>query len=124
MIADRIRHDVAAGGTLRYGDFNSLLRANRALYDCLNPMMRKEAAMHIYRASLALTHVMKHDNLAGLETLLEHSANVETNLDFNIPEFDECRDIYEDPGPSPRATARRCLSGQCFHGASLIGTRR
>jgi hypothetical protein len=33
-------------GKLPYGDFNSLLQVNRALYSCLNSMLWKEAGGH------------------------------------------------------------------------------
>jgi hypothetical protein len=64
MIAHHIRDDP---GELRYGDFNSFLQINRALYDCLNRMLWKEAEEHEVGTQRVLTHMIKTNNLAGLE---------------------------------------------------------
>jgi hypothetical protein len=81
MIAHLIRDD---HGELRYGDFNSLLQVNRALYACLNRMLWKEAGEHEVGTQRVLTHLIKTNNLASLEIFLELGADFEVRL----PAFD------------------------------------
>jgi ankyrin repeat protein len=77
MIAHHIRDD---DDELLYSDFNSFLRANRALYACLNRMLWKEAAEWEVGNQRVLTHLIKTKNLSRLELFLELDADVEVQL--------------------------------------------
>jgi ankyrin repeat protein len=77
MIAGYIMDD---HGEPRYGDFNSFLQVNRALYACLNRMLWEQAGKHEVGTQRVLTHLIKTNNLAGLEFFLELGADVEVRL--------------------------------------------
>jgi ankyrin repeat protein len=77
MIAHHIRDD---DGELRYDDFNSFLQVNRALYACLNRILWEKARMHEVQTRRAFAHLIKTNNLAGLEFFLELGADVEVRL--------------------------------------------
>jgi ankyrin repeat protein len=81
MIALHIRDD---HGDLRFGDFNSFLQVNRALYACLNRVLWKEAGEHEVHAQRVFTHLIDTNNLPGVELFLELGADVEVGL----PAFD------------------------------------
>jgi hypothetical protein len=81
MIARHIRDDHAE---LRYGDFNSFLQINRTLYTCLNRMLWEEAREHEVGTQRIFTHLIRTNNLAGLESFLELGADVAVHL----PAFD------------------------------------
>jgi ankyrin repeat protein len=76
-IARHIRDD---HGELRFGDFNSFLQVNRALYACLNRVLWKEAGEHEVRAQRVFTHLIDTYNLPGVELFLELGADVEVGL--------------------------------------------
>jgi ankyrin repeat protein len=99
MIAHLIRDD---HGELRYRDFNSFLQVNRALYACLNRMLWKEAGEHEVSTQRVLTHLIKNNNLAGLEFFLELGADVEVRLPaFNSPALagEVGQEYYFEPTP-------------------------
>jgi ankyrin repeat protein len=77
MIAHHIRDD---DGELRYDDFNSFLQVNRALYACLNRILWEKARMHEVQTRRVFAHLIKTNNLAGLEFFLELGADVEVRL--------------------------------------------
>jgi ankyrin repeat protein len=81
MIAHLIRDD---HGKLRYGDFNSFLQVNRALYACLNRMLWTEAGEHEVDTQRVLTHLIQTNNLASLEFFLELGADVEVRLPITV----------------------------------------
>jgi ankyrin repeat protein len=85
MIAHHIRDDQ---GELRYGDFNAFLQVNRALHDCLNRMLWKEAAEHKFGTQRVLTHLIKSNNPASLEFFLELGA---VDLEVRLPAIDISR---------------------------------
>jgi hypothetical protein len=77
MIALHITDD---RGKLRHGDFNAFLQVNRALYDCLNRTLWKEAAKYQADTQRVITHSIGTNNLAALEFFLELGADVEVGL--------------------------------------------
>jgi ankyrin repeat protein len=77
MIAHHIRKP---HGELRYGDFNSFLQVNRALYASLNRMLWKEAAKDDVITRRVFTHLIDTNNLAGLEFFLELGPDIEDCL--------------------------------------------
>jgi hypothetical protein len=62
MIAHHIRDD---HGEIPYGDFNSFLQINRALYVSLNRKLWKEVAEHQVGTQRALTHLIKTNDFPG-----------------------------------------------------------
>jgi ankyrin repeat protein len=85
MIAHHMRDDQ---GELRYGDFNAFLQVNRALYDCLNRMLWKEAAEHKFGTQRVLTHLIESNNPVSLEFFLELGA---VDLEVRLPAIDISR---------------------------------
>jgi ankyrin repeat protein len=100
MIAHHIRDDC---GEVRYGDFNSFLQVNRALYACLNHKLWKEAAENEVGTQRALTHLIKTNNLERLEFFLELGADIEARLpDVDITEVDDSNaHEFGGSGPTP-----------------------
>jgi hypothetical protein len=81
MIAHHIRED---HGELRYGDFNSFVQVNRALYSCLNRMLWKEAVENEVSTQRVLTRLINTDNLKGLSFFLEQP---DVNFEVRLPAF-------------------------------------
>jgi hypothetical protein len=77
MMADCLRE---ANGELCYGDFNSFVQVNRALYSCLNPMLWKSAAEHQATTARVLEYMIRKNDLAGLKNFLAAGADVQTPL--------------------------------------------
>jgi ankyrin repeat protein len=102
MIAENIRDP---SGELRFCDFNSFLKVNRALCDFLNPVLYRSAATHRSVSASVFTHLIKTDNLARLKMFLELGADVETFL----PDLNGIDLFYahgsELPNPSPLLAA-------------------
>jgi ankyrin repeat protein len=101
MIAHLIRDD---HGEFRYGDFNSFLQVNRALYTCLNRMLWKEAGAHEFGTQRVLTHLIKTNNPSGLKFFLELDADVEARLpafDIKTLASDEVGAELEQLAPTP-----------------------
>jgi ankyrin repeat protein len=95
MIAHHIRDD---DGELRYRDFNSFLRVNRALYACLNRMLWKEAGEWEVGNQRVLTHLIDTKNLSRLELFLELGADVEVQLPaFNFVGEDPSQNFAPTP---------------------------
>jgi hypothetical protein len=90
MIALHITDD---RGKLRHGDFNAFLQVNRALYDCLNRTLWKEAAKYQADTQRVITHSIGTNNLAALEFFLELGADVEVGL----PAFEITRGLVHRP---------------------------
>jgi hypothetical protein len=82
MIAHHIRDDY---GELRYGDFNSFLQVNRALYTCLNRALWQEAGEHSFGTQRVLTHLIKTNNAEGLSFFLSLGG---VDVEARLPAFD------------------------------------
>jgi hypothetical protein len=80
-IAHHMRDD---RGQLRYGDFNSFLQVNRALHACLNRMLWKEAGEHGDSTQGVFMHLIRTNNVAGLEFFLELGADIEFRLNAKV----------------------------------------
>jgi hypothetical protein len=91
MIAHHMR---GKDGELRYGDFNSFLQVNRALYACLNPMLWEEAMDHEVGTQRVFTDLIGTNKLAGLEYFHKLGVDVEVRL----PVF-SIAGLYGDPTP-------------------------
>jgi hypothetical protein len=89
MIAHHMRGE---HGELRYGDFNSFLQVNRALYACLNPMLWEEAVEHEVGTQRVFTDLIGTNKLAGLEYFHKLGVDVEVRL----PVF-SIAGLYGDP---------------------------
>jgi ankyrin repeat protein len=68
------------GGGFSFADFNSLLKANRALYNCLNRTLWKKATESEDITERVFTHLIRTNHLERLEFFLELGANTETLL--------------------------------------------
>jgi ankyrin repeat protein len=69
-----------------FADFNSFLKVNRSLYDCLNRTLWEKAAESKSTTERLFTRFIRANNLSRLEFFLELGADVETIVrDFNSP---------------------------------------
>jgi hypothetical protein len=126
MVAEDLRTD---DGHLRYGDFNSFLQVNRALYSMLNPTLWRSAAGHGAATARGLGFMLLANDLAGVRKLLALGANVETPLPtVGRVQVQHC--TYYNPvaglaAPEPLVAAAECDNVPIArllleHGASLV----
>jgi ankyrin repeat protein len=105
MIAHQMRDD---DGKLRYGDFNSFLQVNRALYACLNRKLWKEAVEHEAGTQRVFTHLIKANDLAGIVFFLKLGADIEVRLPaFKLTnlDHDNLDEILDEIEPTPLLVA-------------------
>jgi hypothetical protein len=126
MVAEDLRTD---DGHLRYGDFNSFLQVNRALYSMLNPILWRSAAGHVAATTRALWFMMLANDLAGVRKLLALGANVETPLPafgrVQVQHFTYYNPVAGLAAPEPLVAAAECDNVPMArllleHGASLV----
>jgi ankyrin repeat protein len=98
MIAHLIRDD---HGKLRYGDFNSFLQVNRALYACLNRMLWTEVGEHKIDTQFVFWYSIETNNLATLEFFLGLGADIEVRLPNFNPADDDGYPEPEEFGRTP-----------------------
>jgi ankyrin repeat protein len=78
---DHDSHCLRYHGELRYGDFNSLLQVSRELYNCLNPILWKEAAECPRNTTgRVFKHLILTSNLPAVEKFLKLGADIEACL--------------------------------------------
>jgi ankyrin repeat protein len=67
-------------GKLCFADFNSFLKVNRALYDCLNRTLWKKAVACRSTTKHVFEHIIHTNDVKSLKFFLELGAEVETRL--------------------------------------------
>jgi hypothetical protein len=100
MIA-RLLTDDQGEGELCFADFNSFLKVNCALYDCLNRTLWQEAVEDDSIIKRVFTHLFRTNNLAPLKFFLELGADIETDL----PELHDHESGYRKSETTPLKAA-------------------